>query len=160
MNIRLLLTFILVCAGQVFLNAQQVIIKLSDGNSERISLLSSPKIQFTSSEFLISTSDCEIRYPLLDVKGYYFIPAQPSDGVEESELSESTDYPIIKIGRDVISITGLTNPVSIEIFNQNGTKVLDKRIVPDKINVLSLQTLSSGIYIARIGNRSIKFLRK
>lgn len=160
MNIRLFLTLILVFAGQIPLNAQQVIIKLSDGNSERISLLSSPKIQFTSSEFLISTSDCEIRYPLLDVKGYYFIPAQSSDGVDESELSESTDYPNIKIGRDAIHITGLSNPVSIEIFDINGTKVLDKKIVPDKINVMPLQTLSSGIYIARVGNRSIKFLRK
>lgn len=159
MTLRHLVFSLCISACCIPSEGQQIVVKLETGNVDKISLLSSPKIQFTSSEFLIHTPEYDITYPLTQIDGYYFIPSSEAS-INDTPVSDAEESQTMQLENDVILIYGVKTSSIIEIFNCSGMKIMDKKLEPGAICHLSLESLSPGFYIARSGNCSIKFLRK
>lgn len=160
MNIRFLSLLISFCffmlAQMVFSDngKQALILQLKDGSRVAYYLESYPKITFSGSDLLLTTSDIKVYYPFDELQKYTFEKQKPS-----SILSSSAAMSSVQLSKDNISFKGMSYGEQIAIFTMDGHKVVSQIVGSDGSCVISLKALPAGIYVVQYGKSNIKILK-
>lgn len=139
-------------------HAQQIIIKLSDGSQDCISLVPSSKINFTSSTFQVVSQDYDFVYELSQIRGYSF--KEVAHSVVQAPIVEKDVDVRINIYNEEIHVNGTNSLEVIQIFGISGIMILEKVVKPEEDCVISLKDFAAGVYLIKTRTNSIKIVKK
>lgn len=134
----------------VIKNANSIYANLIDGEQTEIVLSSKPTIEYTEDNVIIITKKETIEIPLSNLVNISFLD-QTETGTTSINEVKTSPLPLY---------TGDANGNSdILVYLTNG-KLVKKFPSISLSSQINLQDLSAGLYIVKIGNKSIKYLKK
>ena len=130
----------------------------NDENSQELAISTASRMIFHSDSLMIvsgETGDGAYIYSYSDVKKLFFLGfLNDNKVVEDSHLmlypNPVSHYFILK-GSDA-------DEHQLSIFSMDGVEVIRKKYRQDRI--MDVDFLKSGIYIVRVGNKVVKFVKK
>lgn len=133
----------------------QIVIKNTDGKDATATLSKISNITIVGEDLSVNLNDgTKITAPIASIKK---ISVGDASGVEINPMKDGDEVAIACDGA-WLSISGLEVPSTLSVVDING-KTLIRTTVSDGGNI-DLSILSPGFYIATLGNKSLKFLRK
>ncbi len=129
-----------------------LVIEMRDGSSASFPLAEKPRITFSGELMNIVSSTADMEFVRADVRKYRFADAITS--VEEAAATPET-----VIDGNTIVISGVPDGTAVTVYTANGVAVMQSTAVCGSCT-LSLENLSTGLYIVNYNNTSIKLLKK
>ncbi len=149
--IVLLLSFAL----SVFSEGKLLVVKQTDGSLSEFSLAKEPVMTFKDQKLLISVGESSSEFEIGEVERFYFLDSS-INSVEQLDNSLSFDL----CGRDMIVIKNAEKGQIVRLIGIDGSVFPSRVSIDDDVVKVSLQSLSKGVYLIKIGNKTIKFQRK
>ena len=125
-----------------------------DGSDKWFLFVSKPVLTFTDNGLIVTTSDSAFTYTFTDVIEFQFGDS-PTNGAKENHLMS----PHIVQAKDAVLIYG-TDIDSISLFDLSGRRLVAHVQQQSNAVRVNFHSLSSGTYIIRINNQSIKVTKK
>lgn len=157
---RLCMTMLFLAATMMSMaqdnSAQTLVVWLADGTKVRHLLTDEPKTTFQNGALYLSTIRMSISYPLERVLRYTYEGNYNPVGISQLRSGEvrmwQTD--------DAVKFEGLEPGTPVEVYGSDG--VLQNRQTAQSgiATVASLTGLPAGVYIIKIKDQTIKFLKK
>ena len=129
--------------------AEYITIENKDGEKTSFALNGSPKVTFTAEAIVLSVDDKEVQYPLTDYLKFYY--------TEDDETAIRTIGSTYDFETD--GVTAKTSPgTKAFIYNVDGTLIAETSA--DSEGKVTLPATGRGIYVIRIGNKTLKYIKK
>ncbi len=136
-------------------NAENLIIEESSGNTTSYDLGSKPVITYSGDFLVVKTDLANAEFALAQVAKYYF-RAEPTKNIEP--LSETNAY--ISVTEENFTMKNCQPGSPVNIFTIDGKGVGNYQVASDGSLEISLSNLPQGIYIIKTNSANIKFIRK
>lgn len=145
---KLLLSFVLTFALSAVANAYNYLTIASDAVESSVALKQLKKITFSGNELVVTTTDgTETRTDLSALKRLYFSDEPTAvRSVRQDDLT-------FRNGRIVANGQGV-----LSVYNASGA-LMRQQMVSSSRSEVNIATLPAGIYIVRLGNKSIKIAK-
>ena len=157
MRPKTILTFMILLLA-LFLSgtvrAQQLVIWQKDGTKVIYNLDEQPKTTFTMEDLVITTATTTINYPLARIQRYTY------EGGALSIRDAKAESISISHDGDLITVKGLASGKSVAVHRVDGIQLLSKRSDGSDRLTLSLENLSSGVYVIKADEITYKFLKR
>lgn len=152
-----ILLLFLVYAGMA--SAQSLVITTRDGSEQTRILATVQSLKFSGSNLMIKSSDGSIvNRPLSEIRKIVFKPGDTSTG--DLVLSQKVPVRIFPnpVG-DFLHLENLPegNPV-VSVYRPDGALILQTRVSPGN-NIIQTGHLNRGIYILRVSDQVVKFIK-
>ena len=157
---KILLTFMLFAfAAASFANGKDVLsVLMKDGTSVYFLLAEKPYITFQNDEVKIVSDTEEALVKRTLVERFEFVDEMPT-GIEDVEEEDEQLRANFRLYGDAVYITGLESGCKVTLFAMDGRVVTTSVAPADGCVTLSLNALSSGIYIVKYNETAIKFIK-
>jgi len=150
MNRLLLLIFSLLL--WIPASAQDMTIENKDGQSTAVEMEQLRKLTFQDGNMTVTTENGQkTDYNTADIERLKFGSATKVETVKA--IDGKVEYSALSLTAVVHDSKGQT----ISIYNLSGKSVLEQKIVQD-IQEISLSGLSKGVYLLKLGNRTVKIV--
>lgn len=126
-----------------------LVVELRDGSVTRIFLADKPRITFASGLMNIVSDALSLEFDRRDVRKYHFVK-------ENTDSIRGIEEPKVSVVNNTIVISGVT---AVGIYDSNGMLMKHTAITSDAFSI-SVNDLSTGIYIVTFNNTTFKFLKK
>lgn len=135
------------------LSAHNFVVWLTNGQRIYYAIDQHPKVVAENNMLVLQTSSERVEYSLADVHKYTLEPK--STGIDAVESK-----PMISQSAGSITLCGLTANADLAVYDINGRTIRAMKADTNGTAVISTTGFASGVYIIRIGNTSIKILKK
>lgn len=129
-----------------------LVVELRDGSVTRIFLADKPRITFASGLMNIVSDALSLEFDRRDVRKYYFVK-------ENTDSIRGIEKPKVSVVNNTIVISGVAVGTAVGIYDSNGMLMKHTAITSDAFSI-SVNDLSTGIYIVTFNNTTFKFLKK
>lgn len=153
------LASILATAPLVVVSAQgkSVVMLAKDGSSYELALDKVSRIDFNSTEVMLTSKGGDVKsMPYTDV-GKILIGADNAGLTELIAKGEIAVWPSVTTGP--ISISGAATGTKVHIYDQKGMLVQSAEAADETLE-LDISKASPGVVIVRIGDHSVKIIKK
>jgi len=156
MNKKLfLLAIVLLFVGQLFAEQESKLITLkADGTETVYALADVQKIVFENNTMTVNMKSGS------DAKGITSVSFLLSDGsgIEKPQLFSSV-FVFPNPVKTNLTVSGADKGIKINLFDLNG-KLLQSVIAKDNSTEVNVLSLPSGIYLLRVGEQTVKFIKQ
>ena len=156
----LFLTLVLHLCTNTMLAGKLLVMKLSDGAVEKYALNQNPVISIESKFLCVKTSELETLYNLLDIESFCF-EEENTNGITHLPPKNRLFFFNQNANKFICSFTDSTvSGTIIQLFDLAG------HTVPHTINrseseiEVDVSMCKPGIYIIKIGNQTIKLIKR
>ncbi|MBQ9523779.1 MAG: T9SS type A sorting domain-containing protein [Bacteroidaceae bacterium] len=149
MNMKHLLTAILLMASTTMWADNYNFLTVSSTGEEYISLPTIQKITFSDGNCVVTTTNGDYTYPLNEIKKMYFSVDDPTAIEALPQEAENLKY---KNGKLKVEGDGM-----LRIYSSNGALVQLANV--KKGANINLSNLKSGLYIVNMGDKTIKITK-
>lgn len=136
-------------AFALFATASASIVQTLTINGEKVEKVVS-RLTFDGDNVVLLLDDTEVSYPMNDVE-IAFSTTTSINGISTFRINGLVD--------DVLNISGLTKDTVIAIYDTTGKKLVSAKADGDAMHV-ALRGFSSGVYIMKVGNSVVKFIKR
>ncbi len=133
---------------------QMLVLSKKNGQKIVYNLEEQPSISFESGKLVIMTDRLRAEYVLGDVVGYHFegnVDAISTPRAQGSGFEQKGDN---------IFMYGLPDGEPVMLYSPSGMLLEQKKSSSDGTVDMSLTGKPSGMYVVKVGNESIKFLKR
>ncbi len=157
MKLRFCLACMLVCIMGSLAHAESnaLIITLTSGNKVSYPVTDQLTINVADGKFTIESAN--VTYAFNDIKKYTF---EGSSGITAVKPNATTVTAYPNPVADVLTVTFGDTNAKIEVIGLNGAAVIAPTLYANGSAQVDLQGLPSGTYILKIGNETIKILKR
>ncbi len=150
-----LLLLILLCTS-LFANAADKVwcMVTNDGKNVAMSQISYLLAADQTEGFSIVCNNGEVLYKVSQVS---FAQAEPT-GIG-SLIAEDKDEPAVMVASSSLRIMGVAGSEELMIYDAAGRTVM-RYAITSRDETVSINALSAGLYILKVGKTSVKFLKK
>lgn len=148
-----LLLLILMMPIMVKAQNQTLVLWHANGSTTDVDLYTEPKVTFTDTKLLINSTILDMEYAAEDIVRFTY----KSKGAGIDDLQENIDY---SEQDGCLIFHNISSAGCVAVFRIDGICIPVHLTVEGGDVVLSLSTLSRGVYIIRINGRSSKFILK
>lgn len=137
-----------------------LIIKLSGGNNSSYSISEISKLTFSGSSLVVNhVSGTETPYALSDISSILF--NAESSSIESEAVKDTEQFSVYpNPATDVIYVNAnINSSENVKIYNTAGSLALSTYISSAN-DPIQIETLPQGVYILKINNQALKFLKK
>lgn len=150
---NLVFLFLSIFAGTAPCIAQQTIeLMMKDSSSQAYLLDESARITFVRNSIILSTSATSEEIALGNVESYHF-----SDGFTMINSGHMEGEYLKKVNDKLLCRVNGKNE-ELRLWNDAGQLVLYHQLSANLENVISLETLPHGIYLAKVKDFSVKII--
>lgn len=142
----------LACFGQS--GKQYLVVWKADGTKVSFDLEEEPSTKFSAGKLVISTSSMSAEYPLKSVVRFTY---------EGESTAISTPNPSgmgFSQKGDDIRVYGLGTDAAVQLYSLDGVMLESKKRDSDSTVNFSLSGRPSGVYVVKIGDHSLKFMKR
>jgi len=137
-------------------NTQRLVVWLSNGQKVYHDLTDEPETRFSNGMLMISTAKVSISYPIAEVLRYTYegtMTAISNPKIKPGEV-------VFRQGPDQIAFDGLAAGTKVLLYAPDGKLIRTQKATEDKTTVVSVKGLPGGVYVAKVGDSSYKFLKQ
>ena len=146
-------------SATMFANGKDVLsVLMKDGTSVYFLLADKPYITFQNDEVKIVSDTDEALVKRTLVERFEFVDEIPT-GIEDVEEQDEQLRAKFRLAGDAVYITGVASGSKVVLYAMDGRVVNSSVAVADGCVTLSLNALSSGIYIVKYNETAIKFIK-
>lgn len=117
-------------------------------------LKDNPVASYSGEELVLKANEVTVCYPLSEL--HKFTLGTEATSVEDVETVDGK----IQLEGESLNLSGFRTGETVAIFNINGQRISASRIDADGCTDFSLQNLTKGIYVIRIGSLTHKIIKK
>lgn len=150
-KIALSLLVALACITAKAENGKSLYVNFNDGQKVEFALAKTPEVTFGNNQMTIKTTEATTTYELTTVASFTY--NADATGISKTE----TDNKLAWEGNRII-VDGTNNKV--HVYTIDGKNMGISPIVTGSKTILNLDSLTKGIYIIKINNKSFKIARQ
>lgn len=152
MNIKCILTIIMLFASMFAVRAEYLVVEESAGNKTYYDFGTKPVISFKENKFLVNSDEASLELDLADVGKYYFT-------AESTSVELSTSDVFIKASKQGVTIKNEQPGSLVEIYSILGVKKADFTIGQDGSLEISFESFATGVYVVKTNHKTIKIIK-
>lgn len=134
---------------------EMLIVQTKESGLLQFLLSEDPVITFSDRTILLKSDSQNCELELSDVVRFYF----SYDGANIGNI-EKSDFTISKLADGYIEIEGLERNTIINLYGVDGKSRPLKIVNSKRKTIVYTNSLIAGIYILKINNKTIKFIKK
>ncbi len=124
----------------------------ADGKTSEVELYTMPRIQMTADKMIVTVQGSRQEFPKADVLRFTYKGV--ATGI--STVKPETRY---RVDEDRVTFYGISAANRISVYNSGGVQIPVRLAANGTEAVLSLASLSKGVYLVSINGRTFKFIR-
>jgi hypothetical protein len=152
---KTILTLLLVIMAMAEATAQTLVVTKTNGQTVEYDLDEKPVTTFEGTNLVITTSGAKITYALSEVRNYTY-----KDVVSGVEVIKQSSAVSVKQQGDNLSLSNLPEGTTVKVYAVNGTLLSTHVADGHKPICISVAAQPVGMYIVKVGDQSIKILKK
>lgn len=133
------------------INAQDLVIEMTNQQKEYYNLSTLPKISFSEQELIITSDKLEIRYNRSQIQKYYF-------DLGSTQIEVPHQVASFEQHGDDIFLRNLDKKSKVFVYNASGNLIFSKRANAEL--KISLKGQRPGIYIIKTNNKTYKISKQ
>ena len=168
-TILLLLTVLVLSVGSLNVHAASkpycLVVYTADGSSTAFALAHHPKTTLYTRSFRVTSDIADVEFNATDVLRFTLEAIQgvvtPVEQLHaEAATADGNDRPQLSLTPGSISLNGLVPNSRVSIYDSGGHLTQSADANADGSLQLSMESLSTGVYIVRTEKTSFKIIRK
>ena len=148
-----ILLFFLLCSN-AWADNQRLVVWLKNGQKVYYELSDEPRTSFENGMLIISSNQIRNEYHLSEILRYTF------EGNYTSISSPLVDGMGFRQKEDELDIFGLSDGTEVQIYNSNGILLNRQKADASKSIQFTLANYPAGTYLVKIGERTLKFMKR
>ena len=133
---------------------QCVVVETKDGERMEYLLSDNPRIMHRNAMVELTSNTVSVEFPSASVSKVYL--STTTTAIEKIKVAEGE----IRMYQDVIVLKGFGENEPVALYGTNGTQLWQQSTDGNGQLVVSLNSLSQGIYIFKTNHQSFKIIRK
>lgn len=139
-------------AQEIIQDSQVLIVESIDGSKTEYQLDSNPILSFSDTDLIISSDNCIVTFPVVELRGYEF--ADKTSGV----LSTETENHRISFFNNTLYVYQPTKTIDVNLFSISGILITRLVCKQGKSISIDLSNYPKGVYVASAGSKTIKII--
>lgn len=157
---NILITLFLLLPAMSFAQNKKVLaVYLKDDTAVYFLLMEKPVITFVNDSVQIISDTNEAKVKRSSVNEFKFLNEIPTKIEHLTEADDQFTREHYKLSKDAIVIEGLVPGNNVCLLSLDGKVIISTSALENGIVTISLDTLSSGIYIITYNKTAIKFIK-
>jgi hypothetical protein len=136
-------------------NPTNLVVWANDGARVAYALTEEPKVTFTETDLIITTTNVEVNYTLDNMARFTY---ESDENVNLIDIK--TEEMVFKLRGESLLFPALKANSTVSVYSLNGTLVLKKNIQVTGEYFFPLATLNTGVYVVTVNGISYKVVKK